>query len=283
MKLVKKSFILSAFTLAVLTGLSGCASTTNTGALAGDRDQLLLVSNEQVLRSSAQTYNRMLQEAQAKGVLDTDSKQLNRLNRIANRLIPEVSIYRPDATRWDWEVHTIKSDTVNAFVLPGGKIMFYTGILNNKLGLTDAEVAAIMAHEMAHALREHSRERMSSAIATQLTIGIAASEFGFTQGESQLANMLGDIGVSRPHSRVQESEADVIGLELMARAGYNPQAAISLWQKMRRYDSTQVPQFLSTHPTDVNRIATLQSYMSRVTRLYNTISDPFSEFKPFTP
>lgn len=285
MKLVKKSFILSAFTLAALTGLSGCASTTNTGALAGDRQQLLLVSSEQVLRSSAQTYNRMLQAAKAKGVLDTNTRQLNRLNRIANRIIPEVGVYRPDAKRWNWEIHTIKSDTVNAFVLPGGKIMFFTGILDkNKLGLTDAEVAAIMAHEMAHALREHSRERMSSAIATQATIGIAASALGLSQGQAQLANIAGDIGVSRPHSRVQESEADVIGLELMARAGYNPQAAITLWQKMQRYDSRQVPQFLSTHPNDANRIATLQSYMPRVMRLYNTPSAGApSEFKPFTP
>lgn len=247
--------------------LSGCSSTTGSGAVGVDRQQLLLVSSEQVEQLSAQSYNKSIQEARKRGVLDTNKAQLNRLKNISNRLIAQVSAYRPDAARWNWEVHTIKSEQLNAFVMPGGKIMFYTGIID-RLNLTDDEIAAIMGHEMSHALREHSRERLSREYATQTGIGVAASLFGLTEGQAELANLAGDFGLSRPHSRTQESEADQIGLELMARAGYNPQASISLWQKMQRASQGEPPQFLSTHPTSSNRIAQLQALMPKVMPLY---------------
>lgn len=255
-----------ATSLSALT-LSGCSSTTGTGAIGVDRQQLLLVSSEQVLELSAQSYNQNIKEAKARGLLDTNTAQLNRLKGIANNLVRQVSVYRPDAANWKWEVHTINSKELNAFVMPGGKIMFYTGIID-RLNLTDDEIAAIMGHEMAHALREHSRERLSREYATQTGIGVAASIFGLTQGQAQLANLAGDFGLSRPHSRTQESESDQIGLELMARAGYNPQAAISLWQKMQRASQSEPPQFLSTHPSSSNRIAQLQALMPKVMPLY---------------
>ncbi len=248
-------------------GLVGCSSTTSSGAVGVDRQQLLLVSSEQVQQMSAQSYNKLLQEARSKGVLDQDRAQLNRLQNIANRLISQVGVYRPEATKWNWEVHTIKSNQLNAFVMPGGKIMFYSGIID-RLNLTNDEIAAIMGHEMSHALREHSRERISREYATQTGIGVAASIFGLSQGQADIANLAGDFGLSRPHSRTQESEADQIGLELMARAGYNPQAAISLWQKMQRASQGEPPQFLSTHPASSARIAQLQSLMPKVTPLY---------------
>lgn len=248
-------------------GLTGCTSTTNTGAIGVDRNQLLLVSSEQVQQMSAQSYAQSIQEARAKGVLDTNTAQLNRLKRIANRLVGQVGVYRPDAAKWNWEVHTIKSNDLNAFVMPGGKVMFYTGIID-RLNLSDDEIAAIMGHEMAHALREHARERLSRQYATQTGIGVAASVFGLSQNQAQLANIAGDVGISRPHSRTQESEADQIGLELMARAGFNPNAAITLWQKMQRAESSEPPQFLSTHPNSSNRIANLQSLMPKVRPLY---------------
>ncbi len=255
-----------AASLSALT-LTGCTSTTNSGAVGVDRQQLLLVSSEQVLQLSTQSYNKSIQEARKKGVLDTNKAQLNRLKNISNRLIGQVGAYRPDAAKWQWEVHTIKSDQLNAFVMPGGKIMFYTGIID-RLNLTDDEIAAIMGHEMSHALREHSRERLSREYATQTGIGVAASVFGLSQGQAELANLAGDFGLSRPHSCTQESEADQIGLELMARAGYNPQAAISLWQKMQRASQGEPPQFLSTHPTSGNRIAQMQALMPKVMPLY---------------
>lgn len=255
-----------AASLSVLT-LSGCTSTTGTGAVGVDRQQLLLVSSEEVLQMSAQSYNKNIQEARSRKVLDTNSAQLNRLKSVANRLVGQVGIYRPDAAKWNWEVHTIKSNELNAFVMPGGKIMFYSGIID-RLNLSDDEIAAIMGHEMAHALREHSRERLSREYATQTGIGVAASLFGLSQGQAQLANLAGNFGLSLPHSRTQESEADQIGLELMARAGYNPQAAVTLWQKMQRASQGEPPQFLSTHPTSSARIAQLQSLMPKVMPLY---------------
>lgn len=267
--IVMRNFLIRS-TLAALVSimaLTGCSSTTNTGVLGGDRQQLLLVSNEQVLQLSAQSYNKAIQEARKKGVLDTDAATLARLKRIANRLIGQVELYRNDASKWNWEVHTIKSNELNAFVMPGGKIMFYTGIID-RLNLTDAEIAAIMGHEMAHAIREHARERISGQYATQAGIGIAASVFGLSQGQAQLATIAGDLGISRPHSRTQESEADKVGLVLMAKAGYDPQAAITLWQKMQRAAKGEPPQFLSTHPSSSNRIASLQSLMPQVKPYY---------------
>ena len=265
MKKILTTTVMAA-SLSALT-LTGCSSTTGAGAVGVDRQQLLLVSSEQVLELSTQSYNKNVKEARARGVLDTNKAQLNRLKNIANKLVAQVGIYRPDAARWDWEVHTIKSDQLNAFVMPGGKVMFYTGIID-KLNLTDDEIAAIMGHEMSHALREHSRERLSREYATQTGIGVAASVFGLSQNQAQLANLAGDFGLSRPHSRTQESEADQIGLELMARAGYNPQAAITLWQKMQRASQGEPPQFLSTHPSSGNRIAQIQSLLPKVMPLY---------------
>ncbi len=251
----------------VVTSLLGCASTTNTGSLGVKRNQLMLISNEKVMQLSAQKYYESIQQAKAKGLLDTNKKQVARLEAIANRLIGQVGVYRPNAVNWNWEVHTIKSKQINAFVLPGGKVMFSSGIID-RFNLTDDEIAAIMGHEMAHALREHSRERISSAYATKLGLGALVSGLGLSSGQAQLAGVLGDIGIQRPHSRVQESEADVMGLELMARAGYNPKAAITLWQKMQKAGGGNVPQFLSTHPSDVNRINKLQSLIPNVMPFY---------------
>lgn len=258
------SLMVSVLSSAVLVG---CSSTTNTGTISGNRKQLLLVSSNQMLHASDVSYQQNLQKARADGVLDKNPAQLARLRRIANRLIPQVTIYRPDAQNWNWEVHTIASKELNAFVMPGGKIMFYSGIID-RLQLTDDEIAAIMGHEMAHALREHARERMSGEMATQLGINVAASLFGLSQGQTQLAGLAGVLGISRPHSRAQENEADAIGLELMARAGYNPNAAITLWQKMQKVQTGSVPQFLSTHPSSGSRIQRLQSYLPKVMPLY---------------
>ncbi|WP_296402679.1 M48 family metallopeptidase [Psychrobacter sp.] len=267
--LIKTTLVASVSAMA----LTGCSSTTNSGVIGSDRQQLLLVSNEQVLQMSAQSYNQLLSQANAKRALDTDPAQLARLQRIAKNLINQAELYRSDAKSWQWEVHTIKSNELNAFVLPGGKIMFYSGIID-KLNLTDAEIAAIMGHEMAHAIREHTRERISSEYATQAGIGIAASVFGLSQGQAQLANLAGDLGVSRPNSRTQEAEADKIGLVLMAKAGYDPNAAISLWKKMQNASQGEPPQFLSTHPSSSSRISNLQALIPSVMPYYTSSNKP---------
>ncbi|MFW2178228.1 MULTISPECIES: M48 family metallopeptidase [unclassified Moraxella] len=249
-------------------GLTACSSTTNTGAIGVNRNQLLMVSDQEVLQMSNQSYQQTLKQALSQGVLDTNTAQLKRVTQIANRLINQVGAYRPDAQRWNWEVHTIKSNQLNAYVLPGGKIMIYSGIID-RLNLTDAEIAAIIGHEMAHALREHARERMSRQVATQTGIGIAASVLGLSQGQAQLAGLAGDLGLSLPNSRTQETEADLIGLELMARAGYDPNSAVTLWRKMQSAEGQgEPPQFLSTHPVSATRIANLQAMMPKVLPLY---------------
>ena len=256
---------------ALFSVLVACSSTTQIGATGVDRKQLLLVSSEQINAASAASYNQTLSQAKAAGKLDTDAAMRSRLQRISNRLVTQVGTFRPEARSWQWEVHTIKSDELNAYVAPGGKIMFYTGIID-RLSLTDAEIAAIMGHEMAHALREHARERVSTQMATQSGLGILGSIAGLSTNQLQLADMVSQVGLSLPHNRAQESEADVLGLELMARAGYNPQSAVSLWRKMEAASKGAPPQFLSTHPSAGNRIAQIQSLLPRVMPLYNASS-----------
>lgn len=264
----KKTALASLVAASLVLPMAGCSSTTGAGAVGANRKQLLLVSSDEVMNLASKSYQQTLSQARQKGVLDVNASQLARLKRIANHLIPQTSVYRTDATKWQWEVHIIQAETMNAYVMPGGKIVFYSGIIDN-LKLTDAEIAAIMGHEMAHALREHSREKLSRSMATGGVIGIASAAFGLSAGQDQAAQLAGDVGLSLPHSRTQESEADKIGLELMARAGYNPNAAVSLWQKMQAKSGSSGPQFLSTHPSSSNRIKQIQDLLPAVMPLYN--------------
>ncbi|GAA5012344.1 M48 family metallopeptidase [Acinetobacter puyangensis] len=246
---------------------AGCSSTTLTSTTGVDRKQFLIVSDAEVNSLSAQSYSQLVSQAKSQGALNTNSAQYARLQRIANRLIPQAKVLRPEASSWKWEVNLIKSNELNAFCAPGGKIMFYTGIID-RLNLSDDEIAAIMGHEMAHALREHGRENVSRAYAQQAGLGILAAATGMTEGQAQLASLVSQVGVSLPNSRTQETEADVLGLELMARAGYNPQASVTLWQKMMAANQSGSPQFLSTHPNPANRIQNLQSLIPKVMPLY---------------
>lgn len=259
--------IFTLLSLCTALGLAGCASSTMNSATGVDRRQLLLVSSDQINQAAAQSYQQTLTEARQKGVLNPNAAQLQRVQRIANRLIPQVNVYRPDARTWNWQVNMIKSNELNAYCAPGGKIMFYTGIID-RLKLNDDEIAAIMGHEMAHALREHGRERASRSSATQLGLSVLASAVGLTEGQAQVAGIATQLGLDLPFNRSQESEADSLGLELMARAGYNPQAAITLWNKMSAASQGEPPQFLSTHPGSQNRIRTIQTLLPRVTPLY---------------
>ena len=264
----KKTALASLVAASLVLPMAGCSSTTGAGAVGANRKQLLLVSSDEVMNLASKSYQQTLSQARQKGVLDVNASQLARLKRIANHLIPQTSVYRTDATKWQWEVHIIQAGTMNAYVMPGGKIVFYSGIIDN-LKLTDAEIAAIMGHEMAHALREHSREKLSRSMATGGVISIASAAFGLSAGQAQVAQLAGDVGLSLPHSRTQESEADKIGLELMARADYNPNAAVSLWQKMQAKSGSSGPQFLSTHPSSSNRIKQIQDLLPAVMPLYN--------------
>ena len=261
-------FIAAALAIAALGAAAGCQSTTSGGAVGADRQQLLLVSSAELDRMAAQAYNKLQAESAKKGTLNTDAALTRRVRAIATRITPQTRVFRADAPAWKWEVNTITSKELNAFCMPGGKIMFYSGLIQ-QLKLTDDEIAVVMGHEIAHALREHSREQVSQAIAAQTAIGVGAALLGVGAGSADLANIAYESLVATKFSRVDEQEADRIGLELAARAGYDPRAGVTVWQKM--IDASKggrPPEFLSTHPTEASRIQDIQSLLPKVMPLY---------------
>ncbi|MGF1546016.1 MAG: M48 family metallopeptidase [Thiotrichales bacterium] len=267
------ALVASVLLIISLTGglIIGCqsVSTTQGGAIGLDRKQLMssLISSEQMSQASIQAYRETLTASQQKGKLNQDTALTQRVRGIAQRLVPHTAAFRPDAPKWQWEVNVITSDELNAWCMPGGKIAFYSGIIT-KLNLTDDEIAAIMGHEIAHALREHARERASQQMGTGLVIGVGAAAVGAGQTAVDLAQMVTQLTLSLPNSRLHETESDRIGVELAARAGYNPRAAISLWDKMNKASGNGPPQFLSTHPSPKNRMQDLEVYSRKVMPLY---------------
>ncbi len=227
----------------------------------------MLVSEEEVEKGAEQAYAQEVTTARTAGKLNTDAELTARVRHVAERLIPATATFRPDAPQWKWEINTLKTDEMNAYAMPGGKIMVYSGLVE-KLKLTDAELAAVIGHEISHALRQHTRERVSRLYAQQLALAGLAVVTGAGEGALDLANQVATVTFQLPHSREQESEADVMGLELMARAGYDPHAAVSVWQKMLSAQKTSTPQFLSTHPSAGNRIAELEARIPKVLPLY---------------
>ena len=232
-----------------------------------------LVPADELESAANQQYGQMMAEANAKRTLVAGNHpQVQRLRNIARRLIPHSPQWNERATRWKWEVNLIRSDQVNAFCMPGGKIAFYTGILD-KLQLTDDEAAMIMGHEMAHALREHARERMGKTSATQIGASLLSSLLGLGSTGDTLLNMGGQL-LTLKFSRANESEADLVGMELAARAGYDPRAGISLWKKMAAASNGAPPQWLSTHPASGTRIQEMEAAMPQVMPLYERAAKP---------
>ena len=266
---MKKSLVVSGLVAAML--LAGCQSvnTTSGGAVGVERKQYMfsMLSSQEVDQMYAQSYQQTLGEASSKGVLDKTSANAKRVQAIAKRLIAQAPTFRADAAQWNWDVNLIKSDEMNANCGPGGKILVYSGLIDN-LKLTDDELAAVMGHEIAHALREHGREAMSKAYGIQMAKQGAGAIFGLGQDSLALADTVANYGMTLPNSRSNENEADLIGLELAARAGYNPNAAITLWQKMAAQAQDAPPEFMSTHPASSSRIAALQAAIPKVMPLY---------------
>ncbi|MFO0458259.1 MAG: M48 family metallopeptidase [Burkholderiales bacterium] len=251
---------------------AGCQSvqTTSAGAVGVDRKQSMsaLVSEADLRKGSEQAYAQLMSQARQKGALNADAQLTQRVRAIAQRMIPTTAAFRPDAPAWKWEVNVLQSDQLNAWCMPGGKIAFYRGIIT-RLNLTDDEIAAIMGHEIAHALREHARERASEQQAAGLVIGVGAALLGVGSIGSDLGQMAYKVAVGMPNSRAHETEADRIGVELAARSGYDPRAAIVLWQKMAKASGNGgPPQFLSTHPSAETRQQDLAVYAERVMPLY---------------
>lgn len=254
-------------TLALCFFLTACASSTQQGAIGVNRKQFMLLSSAEVDAAALDSYKGALGDASKSGKLNTDKANLERIRVIADRLIPQVATFRPDALQWQWEVNLETKDELNAYCAPGGKIMFFTGIIK-QLNLSDDEIAAIMGHEMAHALREHGRERMSQAYAQQALMSGIAVYTGMSADNASLMQTAAQVAVTLPNSRGQEAEADIVGLELMARAGYNPQAAVSLWEKMGKAGSGGGVTLLSTHPSGPQRIAGIEANIPKVAALY---------------
>ncbi|MDE2600359.1 MAG: M48 family metallopeptidase [Rhodocyclaceae bacterium] len=229
-----------------------------------------MVPAEQIEQQSAKEYHQLLQEAaQKKALAPASYPQLIRLRSIAKRLMPYTARFNPRAAQWQWEVNLIASKQINAFCMPGGKIAFFTGILSS-LELSDDEIAMVMGHEIAHALREHAREQA----AKNTLLGGAANILGMMVSGSRygdLANVAISAGqglASRAFSRGDESEADLVGMELAARAGFDPRAGITLWEKMDRASKGAPPEFLSTHPSNANRVEDIRRHLPDVMPLY---------------
>jgi Zn-dependent protease with chaperone function len=226
-----------------------------------------LVPAEQMENAGSQQFVQTVADARAQNALLPDSHpQARRLQAIAQRIIPFASAWNPRAKDWRWQVALINSEQINAFCLPGGKIAFYTGILS-QLQLSDDEAAMVMGHEMAHALREHARERLAKSTATSLGLRLGSELLGLGNLGAAAADM-GTQLLTLRFSREDESEADLVGLELAARAGYRPNASVSLWQKMAKANGNGGLPFLSTHPSGPQRIGQLQANVPKVQALY---------------
>jgi predicted Zn-dependent protease len=256
---LKNSFLI----FFILMPLISCVSSTKEGDIGVERKQLLLLPNSEILSMSEQSYIKTLEEAQSKGTLDRNSSQVQRVKAIGKKLIPQTAVFRSDAPAWNWDIHVISSPELNAYCMPGGKIVFYTGIIE-QLNLTDGEIAAIMGHEIAHALREHGRERMSEELVKNLALQALIASGELKENYVPYAALVSSLVMTLPHSRGQETEADEVGLELMARAGFNPEEAIMLWKKMSANSGGKPPEILSTHPSDTKRMENMRKLIPKV-------------------
>ncbi|MDH0093549.1 M48 family metallopeptidase [Achromobacter mucicolens] len=267
----KRHFLRNAGAVLSLAVLAGCTgmNTTQSGAVGVNRTQYMssMVPSQALEQEATQQYAEILQQAKSKGLLDKDAKQMARVRAISQRLIAQAGVFRPDATSWKWEVHVLSSDEGNAWCMPGGKIAVYTGLIS-KINPTDDELAAVLGHEIAHALREHARERVSQQMATSLGLQVLSIATG-SSAASDLGGELTNVMFTLPNSRTHETEADRMGVELAARAGYDPRAAVTLWQKMgAASQGSAPPEILSTHPSAASRISDLQTAAQKVMPLY---------------
>jgi predicted Zn-dependent protease len=249
----------------IQTTQPGAVGVTRTQSIMGDHAQ----GSREMNQESALAYTTTIKDAQKKDELNPDKAQTERVRRIANRLIPQVGVFRPDARNWAWEVNVIESKEINAWCMPGGKIAVFSGLIE-KLNLTDDELAAVMGHEMSHALREHALERKPRVLAAQVgSIGLLiGGAFMGIDIPPDLANSASMAALALPNSREQESEADRMGLELAARAGFDPHGAVSLWQKMGQAGGSSPPKILSSHPPSEERQADLRATSQVVMPLY---------------
>lgn len=223
---------------------------------------------------AATDYSTLVRSSAAKGQVDTKSAVAKRVHTVFNRLLPYANQANQTGHAFNWALTVVKSDELNAWAMPGGKMMVYTGIVE-KLNLTDDELAAIIGHEMSHALYEHAKSQAGQQILTNVAMSVGtqvvAKETGMDVGTvSQAAGLLSEYGIGLPFSRSQETEADLGGLKLMAQAGYNPQAAVTVWQKMNLVNNNNniINKITSTHPTNNDRIEDIRKALPSVMPIY---------------
>ena len=232
------------------------------------RHQLMIVSEDAAIAASKEAYVEMLRPYAEKGEIDNDPVLRDRVYKITGGLIAQAIKIRPETKSWDWSIKIIDDpETVNAWAMAGGKMALYTGLVK-KIKPSDDELAQVLGHEIGHALAKHSAEKMSVAMASQIgvmAVGVATRSDGLALTGASLAAAL---AVQMPNSRAAESEADRIGIELAAKAGYDPHAAVTLWQKMAKVGGKSPPEFLSTHPAPGNREKNLASLIPQMMPYY---------------
>ena len=248
--------------ISAITVIAGCESMAD---LAGYNSQALNLK-------ASESYFTLLSEARNENALDTRSSTAQRVHRVFNRMVPVANADNHTGIPFDWQMNVLRSDELNAWAMPGGKMAVYSGLVE-KLQLSDDELAAVIGHEMTHALREHTKaqvgQQLLTGIGMQIGSAVLASKGNIDPDMLNMgSSLLAEYGINKPFSRQHETEADIGGLMLMARAGYNPQAAISVWQKMAQAGGGGMPTFLSTHPSSGDRIAVLQQYMPEAMNLY---------------
>lgn len=242
--------------------LIGCATNPVT-----DRQQMMLLSEQDVIASSYRAYAGLLSDAQSRGRLNTDPALTGRVREIAYRVTPQAARYRPPVFIWQWDVNVVESDDVNAFCMAGGKIIVNSGLIS-RLQPTDDELAQVIAHEIAHALSEHTREKLSLAIASKLAVAAVSVAGKLPDTSVRGLDALVEVTVRLPNSRELETEADRIGIQLAAMAGYDPRAAVTLWQKLAALNEPRTPVFLSTHPLPSDRISYLGNEAAKFQSVY---------------
>lgn len=260
------SGLVVAVTVACTALLSGCVEPVASYKDFSNREQLFLVSSGEIQSVANQSYSKMLADAKQQGLLDVDRRQVQRLKRIMAKLIPHASKFHANAKNWAWEVHVININELAASVMPGGKIIFYNGLIK-RLELTDDEIAAAMSHEMAHALLEHTREKISLQMMTDGLASVITHLPGQQHGIFSFW-LAGQLAVHLPHARMRELESDKIGLEIMKHAGYDPNAAVTLWQKIQATEKFPIPEFLNSHPDSDERIDLIRRITSNPSYLH---------------
>jgi len=258
------SVVSSLLTLIVLA--AGCAQNPITG-----RSQLMMVSDQEAAQQSGQAYTQLLSKADQSNALDTNPATIARVRQITGRLIQQAMAIRPETRSWAWDVHVLNTDEVNAWCMAGGKMAIYQGLIQ-KVRPTDDEIAQVMGHEISHALLSHQAEKMSRVKAQKLGLGLgvmAGAAMGMDlSGAAGIANSLATVGLQLPNSRENELEADKLGIELAAHAGYDPRAAVSLWEKMLDVGGNRPSEWLSTHPNPETRLQNLQVLAQQLMPVY---------------